>query len=114
MAKELLECLQEFVGRRAVLGKFAAGAGALFGILLGLPKEAFACHCCALCVDPSTCTYSCTNGYQWNWVCCQTLDGTRWKCWECYPAGRPPEPVCCNCPLVSCSKAVYMAGSCSP
>jgi hypothetical protein len=116
MGREIIDRLQDFVGRRAALGRLAAGASALLVSVLGLPKEAFACSCCSLlkpdCVLWADC-YLWQGSYTWWWVCCQHLDGTRWKCYECYINGVPPDPKCCNLDYVTCSKEQKLGGSCS-
>jgi hypothetical protein len=110
-AEKLVLAIGEHLSRQKLMVRLGGGAILALAGLMALPIVAQAQNweCCDLCFSPpGFCTgCACT----WCWACCNTSNGSIWKCCECH-SNTSDCGGDCNNVHSSCAFEIGPPGSC--
>jgi hypothetical protein len=101
----------EHLNQRQFIGKIGAGAMRAVAGVMGFPIVAHAHNweCCDLCLPPPGFCNGCAC--TWCWACCNTSNGSVWKCCECHSSTSDCGDDCNNV-ISSCAFEVGPPGTC--
>lgn len=112
MSKQMLDKLDDYIGRRKFLRTLTGATAALLAGIFGVSRTAHAAHCvyntvkcCCLCRTGACDLTQCS--FVWSWSCPYTIECRYYSCRECFQTCTVGcDGLNCTNPDIICSKAV--------